>query len=84
MLHFDEQFRLHNERWAGRDGLNLVLQSWLALTDTTGKRVVYGFDVIKNPQYQANVLGFDEFGGIMLGLDDGYAKTEYSGEIRYL
>ena len=84
LLHFDEQFRLHNERWAGRDGLNLVLQSWLALTDTTGKRVVYGFDVIKNPQYQANVLGFDEFGGIMLGLDDGYAKTEYSGEIRYL
>ncbi len=57
---------------------------WLELTDSLDRRVVYGFDVMEQPQYEAHLVGLDEFGGIRLRLDDGYVKTEYSGEIRYL
>lgn len=84
LLHFEEQFRLNNEAWAGKNGLHSILARWSELTDSCNRRVVYGFDVMEAPQYQAHLLGIDEYGGIQLQLDDGYVKTEYSGEIRYL
>jgi len=51
---------------------------------TVGRRVIFGFDVMKAPQYEATVSGISGSGGLVLVLDDGSEKTEYSGEIRYI
>ena len=45
---------------------------------------MYGFDVMKDPQYRATVTGLDDDGGLMMRFDDGSGKIEYSGEIRYI
>lgn len=84
ILHHEEARHLREEVFSGERGMHLLLTRWLSLSDTPGKRVVYGFDVMTAPQYQARVVGVDGDGGIMLRLDDGTLKTEYSGEIRYV
>ena len=61
-----------------------VLQRWKELSDTIGRKVVFGYDVVTNPQYSAIVTGVAEDGGLQMMLDDGIALTEHSGEIRYL
>lgn len=61
-----------------------LLQRWLALSDSIGRPVVFGFDVVKKPQYRAVVEGLSSAGGLRLKLEDGSVTTEYSGEIRYL
>lgn len=80
----EEEFFLREGRFSGVAGRHLLLQRWLALSDSIGKRVVYGFDVVTAPQYQAEVVGIDEYGGLQLRHGDGTLTTEYSGEIRYL
>ena len=61
-----------------------LLKKWLSLSDTPGRRVVYGFDVERQPLYEARVRGLDPAGGLEMELADGTLVTEYSGEIRYL
>jgi len=80
----EEGRELSGEPLSGKNGQHLLLERWLTLSDTVGRRVVYGFDVMTAPQYQAEVLGLDATGGIILALDDGFVKTELSGEVRYL
>ena len=63
---------------------NLLLNRWLELSDTCGKKVQYGYDVQKKPLYQASVLGVNGEGGLVMELEDGSNLTEYSGEIMYL
>lgn len=84
LLYHEEAKELRGESFSGRGGQHLLLERWLASSDTVGKRVVYGFDVMTAPQYRADVLGIDADGGLILRLADGHVKTEYSGEIRYL
>ncbi|CAG37815.1 related to biotin acetyl-CoA carboxylase ligase [Desulfotalea psychrophila LSv54] len=84
LLYFEEEKFLREERYSGEQGRHLLLERFLALTDTVGKRVVYGFDVMISPQYEAKIVAIDEMGGLVLRLADGYLKTEYSGEVRYL
>ncbi len=84
LLYHEEAKELREESFSGRGGQHLLLERWLASSDTVGKRVVYGFDVMTAPQYRADVLGIDADGGIILRLADGHEKTEYSGEVRYL
>ncbi len=84
LLYYEEARELRGERFSGKDGKHLLLERWLACSDTVGKRVLYGFDVMTAPQYRAEVLGVDDDGGLILRLDDGHEKKEYSGEIRYL
>lgn len=84
LLYHEEAKELRGEGFSGRGGQHLLLERWLACSDTVGKRVVYGFDVMTAPQYRADVLGIDADGGLILRLADGHVKTEYSGEIRYL
>ena len=79
-----EQASILGEPFSGRNGRHLLLEQWLKLSDTIGRRVMYGFDVMTAPQYQADVLGLDATGGLILALDDGFVKTELSGEVRYL
>lgn len=84
ILYFEEARELRGELLSGRQGRHLLLERWLDLTDIIGRRVVYGFDVMTAPQYQAEVLGVDPTGGLILRLADGYVKTEHCGEVRYL
>lgn len=61
-----------------------LLATWRSLSDTVGRRLSYGFDVLTNPQYEAMAVGIDEGGGLILEHADGWRRTEYSGEVRYL
>lgn len=83
LLYHEEARALKGEGFSGNAGKHLLLERWLACSDTIGKKVVYGFDVMTAPQYQAEVLAVDDDGGLVLQLDDGHKKTEYSGEVRY-
>ncbi|MFH0783633.1 MAG: biotin--[acetyl-CoA-carboxylase] ligase [Pseudomonadota bacterium] len=84
ILYHEEARELRGEGFSGRLGCHLLLDRWLSYSDTIGKRVLYGFDVMTAPQYQAVVMGLDPGGGLILRLPGGLLKTEYSGEIRYL
>ncbi len=61
-----------------------LIRRWRELSDSPGKRVLFGFDVMASPQYRATVSSITEDGGLQLVLEDGSEITEYSGEIRYL
>ncbi|MDJ0623650.1 MAG: biotin--[acetyl-CoA-carboxylase] ligase [Desulfocapsaceae bacterium] len=61
-----------------------VLASWQELTDSIGREVTFGYDVMEKPQYNAKVTGISEDGGLQLLLPDGTSTIEHSGEIRYV
>lgn len=61
-----------------------VLARWQELTDSIGKEVIFGYDVVEKPQYSARVIGISEDGGLRLQLPDGASIIEHSGEIRYV
>lgn len=86
LLHFEEQRRLleNNGGPAGDTGKNLLLDRWLQLSDMVGRRVLFGYDVQKEPQYEAVVAGIDPDGSIILRLPDNSLTRENSGEIIYL
>ncbi|OQX20323.1 MAG: biotin--[acetyl-CoA-carboxylase] ligase [Desulfobulbaceae bacterium A2] len=85
LLHLDEARSLAaGLEEGGSEDESLVLRAWRGLSDTVGRRVEYGFDVQRSPDYQATALGVDACGGLVLALDDGGRITEYGGEIRYL
>ncbi len=84
LLHYEEARGLRGDGFSGKDGEHLLLCRWKELSDTIGRRVLYGFDVMESPQYEGKVLGVDPAGGLVIRLDDGFEKTEYSGEVRYL
>jgi len=85
LVHFDEECEL-----AGKGGGcseekdSLVVAAWRELSDTMGKRVVYGYNVHRHPLYTARALDIDSSGGLVLALEDGRRIIEYSGEILYM
>ncbi|BHH82141.1 biotin--[acetyl-CoA-carboxylase] ligase [Desulforhopalus sp. 52FAK] len=83
-IYFEEAKNLAGDGFSGKDGTHLILSRWKDASDTIGKDVVYGFDVITAPQYQGKVVRVDELGGLVIRLEDGFEKTEYSGEVRYI
>ncbi len=84
LVYFEEQNFLQEECYSGRDGKHLILEKFLNLSDTLDKKIVYGFDVMTAPQYEAKVIGVDDNCGLIMQFADGSLKTEYSGEVRYL
>ena len=60
-----------------------ILKRWQELSDTLGKRVSFGYDVVKKPEYEAVVTGLTRDGGLILQHDDGGVTVEHSGEICY-
>lgn len=72
--------------WPDHSELDIhpILARWQELTDSIGKEVVFGYDVMEKPQYTALVTGISEDGGVELRLLDGVTVTEHSGEIRYV
>lgn len=84
LLHFEEEQRLASLD-VQESHHSLLLQQWRRLSDSIGRRVLFGYDVQKKPQYQADVLGVAEDGGLQMRLvEDDSLVTEYSGEIVYL
>lgn len=85
-VHLQEEIDLEN----GEDGRpdsaksSLVIDSWRKLSDTIGRRVCYGYDVVRHPLYCAEVVDIDRSGGLVMRLDDNSTVTESSGEIVYL
>jgi BirA family biotin operon repressor/biotin-[acetyl-CoA-carboxylase] ligase len=63
---------------------HLLLGSYKSLTDIFNRRVLFGFDVQENPQFEAKVVGLDDSGGLILELDDTSRIVQHSGEIIYL
>lgn len=84
LLYYEEEQFLEYGHFSGHGDKHLLLQRFLELSETLGKRVIYGFDVMTAPEYEADVIDINNDGGLVLRLDDGYIKTEYSGEIRYI
>lgn len=84
LLYHEEARELGGETYSGQGGRHLLLEKWLDCSDTIGKKVLYGFDVMTAPQYVGEARGIDGSGGLVLRLEDGHEKIEYSGEVRYL
>lgn len=82
LLHLAEELLLHDNPGGSQE--NPVVEAWKKLSDTVGRRVLYGYDVINNPLYEGTVITVDDTGSIELRLDNGSAVTENSGEILYL
>ena len=84
LLSHGEDYYLQEEQWPNGKVRHPLIERWCELSSTIGRRVIYGFDVVTQPQYEAVVTGVSSSGGLMLKLDDGSETIEYSGEIRYL
>jgi BirA family biotin operon repressor/biotin-[acetyl-CoA-carboxylase] ligase len=87
LLCYEEERRL-----AGREdisetaaGEHLLLDRWRNLSDTIGRRVRFGFDVEKLPQFEAVAQGIDPSGALILHLPGAQGVlVEHAGEIVYL
>ncbi|ADH85171.1 biotin--[acetyl-CoA-carboxylase] ligase [Desulfurivibrio alkaliphilus] len=86
LLHYAEARQLAEEGDTGEPPLNHpLLQSWRQLSDTIGRRVMFGFDIQRRPQYEAVVEDIEPSGGLVLRhLADGAQIIEHAGEIIYL
>lgn len=87
LLHYEEERLLAEDDGSGRQSgkPHMLLEQWRKLSDSIGRKVWFGFDVQKNPQYQAEVLGLDESGGLILRHEeDGATVIEHAGEIAYI
>ena len=63
---------------------NPVLDGWNLLSDTPGRRVIYGLDADIAPEFEALALGIASDGGLRLVLDSSEEIKVNSGEIRYV
>ena len=94
LLHYQEQRILEEKgsvEYVGGEPVNrkdefaLLIRNWLQLSDSIGRRVRFGHDVRENPQYEAEVVGIDAGGALILRhLRDNVLITENSGELVYL
>jgi len=84
LIYYEEQQKLMTGDYSGSNGRHLLVEQWEKLSDSIGRQVLYGYDVVRNPQYQATVTTIKNDGGLIMRLDDGSKIVEYSGEIRYL
>jgi len=80
LLHWTERAQL-----AGDEAVNPLIARYRQLCDTVGRRVRFGFDVVRRPQYTGRVLAIDDDGALVLRLDeDGTVVRERAGELIYL
>jgi BirA family biotin operon repressor/biotin-[acetyl-CoA-carboxylase] ligase len=85
LLYLQEELQLAEAENLLLEREHFLLNRWRELSDSFGRRVMFGFDVQQRPQYEAEVLGLEEDGGLRLRhLEDDVVVTEYGGEILYL
>ena len=83
LLSFEEAGGLRGDGFSGGKGGHLLLERWRQLSDTIGRRVVFGQNVFDTPLFEATVTGLRDDGSLVLLLDDGSTLAQQSGEIRY-
>ena len=84
LICYEEQQKLQADISSGGSSRNLMLERWKQLSDSIGRQVIYGYDVMEKPQYRATVTDIQNDGGLVMRLGDGSEIVEHSGEIRYL
>lgn len=86
LIHYEEEQTLQTlpDATAAYGRKSQVVDGWRRVSDTVGRRVCYGFDVVRQPLYEATVLRVNDRGGLVMRLDDHSIITEYGGEIIYL
>ena len=84
LLYWWEQQELERFQDLDDEQEHPLIGGWKELSDSIGRRVLFGFDVVTEPQYRAKVKSIGNDGGLRLLLEDGAEIVEYSGEIRYL
>ncbi|MCK4425453.1 MAG: biotin--[acetyl-CoA-carboxylase] ligase [Deltaproteobacteria bacterium] len=62
---------------------NPVIRDWNLLSDTIGRRVIYGLNAELNPELEALAQGIAPDGSLILTMDNGEEVRVNSGEIRY-
>lgn len=62
---------------------NPVIREWNLLSDTPGRRVIYGLNAELNPEFEALAQELAPDGSLILTLDNGEEIRVDSGEIRY-
>lgn len=83
VLLFEEEQWLHRGGGEKYEGEHPLLKRWTELSDTPGRRVCFGYNVLENPQYEAVATTIAGDGALVLKHDDGTTSVEHSGEIRY-
>ncbi|MEK6201984.1 MAG: biotin--[acetyl-CoA-carboxylase] ligase [Desulfobulbaceae bacterium] len=84
LLAYEEEQELDRYCSSEEEESHLLLDQWKSLSDTLGRRVVYGYDIQQKPQYEARVTGIRADGAIVMRLNDGNEIIEHSGELHYL
>lgn len=87
LLHYEEERRLRAgdlEQNGATSATHPLIASWRRLSDTLGKHIHFGFNVIEKIHYSAKVIDIDNFGRLVMRLPDGVTITENSGEILYV
>ncbi len=93
LLHYEEELQLAATGLAGsfspKAGFSnadnkILLNNFRRLSDSIGRRVLFGYDVRNKPLYEAETLGVNDGGSLILKLDDGIEMEEQAGEILYL
>lgn len=84
LLCYEEERELHRPEFPENQEEHLLLEQWKRLSDTLGKKVLYGYDIQRQPLYEAMVTGIRDDGAIIMRLDNGHEIIEHGGEIQYL
>lgn len=95
LLHFEEKRLLAEsdaatlsdpEKFASLlgDRKHLLVANWLSLSDTLGRRVLFGYDVQRQPLFEGVAEGLSGAGCLLIRLPDGSLVSQNSGEIAYL
>jgi len=84
LLHYQEDNWLRlSDSGQELDADHPLIAAWRSLSDTPGKDVHFGFNVVDRVQYSARVVDIDNRGRLIMKLSDGTIVTENSGEIVY-
>ncbi|MDD5759678.1 MAG: biotin--[acetyl-CoA-carboxylase] ligase [Desulfobulbaceae bacterium] len=84
LLHYAEAENLATGHGLDNDLPHPLITVWRALSDTLGRQVRFGFNVMESPQFTAKAIDIDNRGQLLMRLANGQMLRENSGEIVYL
>jgi len=79
LIHFWEAKLLEEEI-----SFNPLIYSLKKFSNFIGKKIIFGYDVEKSPEFEAIVKDIDQLGRLILLLKNGQSIVVNAGEIRYL
>jgi BirA family biotin operon repressor/biotin-[acetyl-CoA-carboxylase] ligase len=84
LLCHEEEEEMHPSFYSEGQQGHLLLDQWKNLSDTVGRKVIYGYDIQQKPLYEATVIAIRPDGAIVMRLADGNEIIEHGGELQYL